>query len=124
MPRDTMLLDQERWDLVTDAAGNWAVGTAPYSQAQDAASAIRTFRGECYYRTDIGIPYFDVVLGHRPPAGLLKTLFVNAALTVPDTASAVCYLSLGQSRELLGQVQITTASGALVVANSGGISGG
>ena len=115
----TMLLDQARWDFCTDADGNWAVASEPYAIAQDAASAIRTFKGECYYDITLGIPYFAQVLGKRPPAGLLKTQFVNAALTVPDTVSAVCYLSLGTDRELLGQCQIKTASGALVIANSG-----
>lgn len=114
-----MLLSQDTWDLCTDAAGNWAVASAPYAIAQDAASAIRTFQGEVYYNTTLGIPYFSAVLGHRPPAGLLKTLFVNAALTVPDTASAVCYLTLGADRGLLGQVQIKTADGATVIATSG-----
>lgn len=120
MPRDTLLLDQAQWDVCTDADGNWALGAPPYAQAQDAASAIRTFRGEVYYDTLLGIPYFETVLGHRPPAGYLKTQFVNAALTVPDTVSAVCYLSLGEARELIGQVQITTAAGAVIAANSGG----
>ncbi len=117
---DTMLLDQGAWDVCTDANGNWAVATQPYAIAQDVASAQRTFRGEVYYNTLLGIPYFNVVLGHRPPAGLLKSLYVAAALEVPDTVSATCYLSLGEARELLGQTQILTASGALVVANSGG----
>ena len=120
MAYSTMLLDQQAWDLCTNAAGDWAVATEPYSQAQDAASALRTFKGEVYYQTTLGIPYFSEILAHRPPAGLLKTLFVNAALSVPDTVSAVCYLSLGANRELVGQVQIRTASGALVVASSGG----
>lgn len=114
---DTLLLDQEQWDCVVDANGNWAVATDPYAIAQDAASAIRTFKGEIYYDTTLGIPYFAQVLGKRPPAGLLKTQFVNAALTVPETQSAICYLSLGANRELLGQVQITLASGAIVGVN-------
>lgn len=115
----TMLLDQLGWDLTADVENNWAVAQIPYAQAQDAASAIRTVQGEVYYQTGIGIPYFDVVLGHRPAAGMLKSLLINAALTVPDTVSAVCYLSLGENRELLGQVQITTTAGAVVVANTG-----
>ena len=117
---DTMLLDQETWDLCTDAAGNWAVASPPYATAQDVASAIRTFQGEVYYDTLLGIPYFQTVLGKRPPAGLLKTFFVRAALTVPDTASAVCYLALGSSRELMGQVQVTMIDGTVIAANSGG----
>lgn len=117
---DTLLLDQETWDFTVDASGNWALAKLPYAAAQDIASAIRTFQSECYYNTFIGIPYFSVVLGKRPPAGLLKTLFVNAALTVPETVSAVCFLTLGQSRELLGQVQAVLVDGTTVVANSGG----
>jgi hypothetical protein len=114
-----MLLDQAQWDVCVDVAGNWALATEPYAIAQDAASAMRTFRREVYYNTTIGIPYFSTVLGKRPPSGLLKSYFVSASLTVPGAASAVCYLALGASRELLGQVHITTDAGQVVVANTG-----
>ncbi len=50
-------LDTVAWDLTVDTTGNIAVASNPYSMAQDAASAIRTFQGEVYYDTTLGIPF-------------------------------------------------------------------
>lgn len=107
----TLLLDGAAWDCVLDAGGNWALAAEPYALAQDAASEIKTFQGEVYYDTDKGIPYWQQVLGHNPPAQLMRTLFVNAALTVPGVVSAVCFLRALTNRQVTGQVQITDAAG-------------
>ncbi len=48
----TLLLDQVTWDLAVDTSGNIAVASDPYSQAQDAASSIKTFAGESVLRHD------------------------------------------------------------------------
>ncbi len=47
----TLLLDQVTWDLAVDNVRHIAVASDPYSQAQDAASSIKTFAGEVYYDT-------------------------------------------------------------------------
>ncbi len=90
---DTLLLDRSAWDLVTDANGNIAVASNPYSLAQDAASAIRLFQGECWYDTSKGVPYFTQVLGKLPPLAFVKSQFAAAALTVPEVASATVYIT-------------------------------
>ncbi len=113
---DTLLLDVSAWDLVLDVDGNIATASAPYSLAQDAASAIRTFQGEVYYNTTLGIPYFSLILGRRPPVALMKVQFVAAALTVPGVASAVCYIASVTDRAVTGQVQITDTSGNISAA--------
>jgi hypothetical protein len=112
MTMKTLLLDTYAWDLVLDASGNIALASEPYALAQDAASAIRTFLGECYYDTTQGIPYFSRVLGRLPSAQYLKGQFTAAALTVPDVATAKAFLRrIGTDRRLGGQVQITGKSG-------------
>lgn len=114
----TLLLDRTTWDLVLDADGDIAVASDPYSLAQDAASAIKTFSdggpnglGECYWDTSLGIPYFTVVF-RGPPVSVsrMKQMFVDAALTVPDVASAQCFISQAGDRVLGGQVQVTSKS--------------
>ena len=103
----TLLLDTAAWDLVADAAGNIAVASPPYALAQDVASAIRTFLGEVYYDTSLGVPYFQKLLNQSPPASLFQTYMVDAALTVPGVVSATCVIeSLNlKTREVTGQVQ-------------------
>lgn len=112
----TLLLDRSSWDLVVDAAGNIAMASDPYSQAQDAASAIRTFAGEVYYDTTIGVPYWASVLGGSPSLSLAKAQFVAAVLVVPGVTSAQCFVSSVVGRTLSGQVQVKTSSGQSAVA--------
>jgi hypothetical protein len=115
---DTLLLDLTTWDLVVDVYGNIAVATSPYSQAQDAASAIKTFQGEVYYNTTLGVNYSQI-LGTLPPIALMKQQFSEAALTVPGVATEVVYISSISNRTVSGQVQITNEQGQVSVAPFG-----
>lgn len=107
----TLLLDQTAWDLVLDAAGNIAVASEPYAISQDVASAVRTFLGECWYDTSLGMPYLQQIMGKYPPASLLKNQIERQALTVLGVASVRSVLVSIEGRQLTGQIQITTNSG-------------
>lgn len=112
----TLLLDVALWDLVVDNSGNIAVASEPYSLAQDAASAIKTFQGEVYYDTTYGIPYGQLILGQWPPLSLVKSEFVSAALTVPGIVKAQCFISGIIDRTVSGQVQTTDSNGNISAA--------
>lgn len=107
----TMLLDVTTVDLVLDAAGNWAIASDPYSMAQDAASAIRTFLGECWYNTTLGIPYFQSFFGKAPNLALMKAKFAQQAMLVPGVVSAKVFITSVVGRKVTGQVQVTDAAG-------------
>ena len=107
----TLLLDRKAWDLVLDARGNIACASEPYSIAQDAASAVKTFLGECWYDTRQGIPYWQTTLGQSPALSLVKTLIVDAAMTVPDVTAAHCTFVDLRERQLTGNLLITDADG-------------
>jgi hypothetical protein len=115
----TLLLNTQTWDLTLDANGNIAVATEPYALAQDAASAIKTFLGEVYYDTTIGIAYIPQIFGNFAlPLSLLKQDLVDAALTASkDIASAQVFLSGLTNRGLSGQVQIISVTGQAAAAN-------
>jgi len=102
----TMLLD-DTWDLTVDAAGNMALApmSPPDNLAQDAASAVRTWLGEEYWNTQIGIPW-QTILGSVPNLPLLKQQLVNAALTVPGVSTAIVFLSSFDNRAISGQIQV------------------
>jgi len=113
----TLLLDPTTWDLVLDSSGNTAVASEPYALAQDAASACKTFQGEVYYNTTLGIPYWASILGKNPPLSYVKQQYVNAALTVPDVVSAAFFVSSFNNRTLSGQVQVTNSAGQTLGVN-------
>jgi hypothetical protein len=113
---NTLFLLPDSWDLVTDASGNIAMATNPYSQAQDAASAIKLFDGELYYNTSLGVPYWSQILGRFPPLSLVKLRLQQAALRVPGVVAAVAVISSFKNRELTGQVQIANSDGATATA--------
>ena len=115
----TILLDTVEWDLVLDADGDIAVAENPYALAQDAASAVRTNLGECYWDTTIGLPLLTQILGHNPSPALVKALIVQQAMTVPDVEQAQCFLTSLDGRVLTGQVQVSSepVGGPLTAAN-------
>jgi len=108
---DTLLLDRDNWDVALDASGNIAVATEPYSQVQDAASAVRVFEGEAFYNTTLGVPYWSDVLGRSQPTQIMRARAQQAALTVPGVIDANAVLVTLPNRTLGGQIQIRTASG-------------
>jgi hypothetical protein len=115
MMASTLLLDAVLWDLVLDANGNIAVADEPYSLAQDAASAIKTFLGECYWDTTVGVPYLQRIFGKSPPLNYIKTQMVSAAETVPGVLSAQVFIISLTNRVLKAQVQVTPEAPGLGV---------
>lgn len=114
---DTLLLDTISWDLVLDVNGNIAVASNPYSLAQDAASAIKTFLGEAYLDTSLGIPWFQQIFGKAPTLSYIKQQLVNVVLTVPDVVAAQCFITNVTHRVVSGQVQVTSTTGTVSAAN-------
>lgn len=113
----TILLGVNTWDLLLDASGNIAAASEPYSQAQDAASACRTFSdirsndtGECWYNTTLGVGY-KAMLGRAPNAPLIKAKMVSQALLVPGVVAAKVFITGVADRRVTGQIQLTTEDG-------------
>lgn len=104
----TLFLRPDTWDLALDASGNIAVGTDIYQQAQDVASACRTFRGELYYDTQTGIPYDTEILGGTGfPLALYKLYLEEAALSIDGVVSAQASLSTNDRRNVIGAIIFT-----------------
>lgn len=114
---NTLLLAQDTWDLITDAEGGIAMASDPYAIAQDVASAVRLFFGELWYDTTKGIPYFEEILGKRPPLQYVKTRVELAALTVPQVARARCVFVTFKNRQLTGQIQVIDQNGVTANVN-------
>lgn len=117
---NTLLLDQDAWDLVLDVNNNIALAEAPYSIAQDVASATRTFLGECWYNTNLGLPYFQQILGEFPPLQFVNQEIVTSSLTVPDVTSAEVTFTSFKDRNLSGQILITDTDSATNTVAFGG----
>jgi hypothetical protein len=113
--RDALLLVTDAWDICLDAGGNIALATPPYATAQSVATAIRLFQGELWYDIRPGVPYFDNILGHAPPASFFEAAMVRAALTVPGVVSAQCIIEGVDGRTITGQVTFTTSDGTTQV---------
>jgi hypothetical protein len=113
---DTVYLNPTTWDFDLDANGNIALATGPYALAQDAASAIKTFAGEVWYDTTLGVPYLTLVLGKYPSIVLLKTLFEAAAMTVPGVTAAEVVITSIAGGVVTGQVLVTDSSGGSAIA--------
>ncbi|TAL90896.1 MAG: hypothetical protein EPN62_00740 [Candidimonas sp.] len=107
----TLLLDRTAWDLVLDASGNIALASNPYAIAQDVASAVKLFKGELWYDTTKGIPYFQEILGQWPPIALIRAYVEKAALTVPEVVQAQCTIVSTTDRTITGRVEVIDVDG-------------
>jgi len=112
----TWLLDWETGDLCLDAAGNIAVASAPYSISQDIATQLSTFLGECWYDSTQGVPYWQQILGQRPPASYIAAVLEAQALEVPDVATATVTIGgLNNKRGAIGQLLAVDTDGSPTV---------
>ena len=104
----TLFLMPDTWDLTLDTSGNIATATDVYQQAQDIASAGRTFVGDLYYDTTVGIPYFQSILGTKGfPLALYKMYIEDAAKSVPGVVTAQAELGLNAQRQATGYISFT-----------------
>ena len=106
----SLLLDHTFWDLCVDANGNLAVADDPYAMAQDVACACKTWLGECYFDTTLGVPY-DKIIGGKPTLGYVKAALIKAALSVPGVVSARVAITSRRTRNITGQLFFTDANG-------------
>ena len=113
----TLYLDPTIWDLTVDANGDIAVADNPYQLAQDAATAMRTWLGEVYYDTTLGLPYRTQILGQSPPLSLVRAQLEAAAMTVDGVVAVNVALSSSVGRVLSGQVTVTDQTGATASTN-------
>lgn len=137
---DSLFLDPVTWDLTLDASGNIALCSAAapeptrtrrlaYAIAQNVACACRTFAGEVWYDTRLGVPYLPRILGRAPGTPppspqFIRAQLIAAGMTINDVRSVRCFLSgIGIGRNLGGQLQITTADGILAVAQAEALTG-
>ena len=116
-PMNTMLLDTAAWDLVLDSNGDIGLASPPYAVAQDVASAIRTFLGECSYDTTLGVPYWQDFLGQPFSQSAVIQAMNAAALTVPGVVSANTVITSFTNRQVSGQVQFSTSDGTTTTIN-------
>jgi len=105
--QNTLLLDNSAWDLVLNANGDIAMASAYYSIAQDVASALRTNKGECIYDIELGVPYYENILGKLPPLTYVKAQLEQQALTVPNTVRAKVTFTGFSNRTLVGECLVT-----------------
>lgn len=124
---DSMLLNANTWDITVDASGNMAAATGGYAIAQDVASVCRTFLGEPWYNTTLGIPYFSQILGRLPPLGFIAALLAAAGETVPGVQSIAVQLFPVTSNRVLdfpvaGKLTITnTPQQQAVIQSAAGV---
>lgn len=115
---NALLLDRTTWDLSVDASGNIAVCSETYSIIQNVATAIRTWYGEAWYDTSIGIPYDDGIFNGTTPLSIMKAQAEATAETVSGVASAQClFLLQSSTRTLSGAIALTLTTGETVSVN-------
>lgn len=107
----TTILLSGGWDLTLDDSGNIATTDGAYGVAQDVASALRTFLGECWYDTAQGLPYWQQILGQFPPLAFVRQKLIDVAKSVSDVAGVTVEIIEFSARVLRGRITVTTSFG-------------
>lgn len=65
------------------STGNYTKVTGVEAIAQDCETRLRTFLGEWFLDTRIGVPYYQDILGQKPRIPVVRNIFRKAVLTTP-----------------------------------------
>lgn len=103
------------WDIYLDAAGNLSLMDNDSSIAQDVASAVRTFDGECWYNNTLGMPYFQSIFGKSPPNSFVVSNIETQAFTVTGVNS-VNVVGVGlKDRNITGVIVLNAPNNPITV---------
>lgn len=86
--RRTLALSSD-WDIYLSDTGQFKEYVGAWSTAQAVANECRRFLNDTYFDYDIGIPHFDIELGHPLPEAPFRNALRNAALRVDDVAEVI-----------------------------------
>lgn len=118
--------DNNYWDLVLSNSNDWVaidsaeinpetgahIGEAKYC-AQTVANACRLFTEDSYFFPQEGRPYFENVLGKKPPSSLVYAYLREASFNVPLVKSIKILDYNQKNRVISGQIRITTENGSV-----------
>lgn len=108
----TIFLLPTTWDITLDSAGNLAVATEEYQQAQDIASSCRVFYGDDFYNKNDGIPYLESILGKSSyPIALYQRNLHDRSMLVNGIVSVEVQLQRLDNRVLSGSIIFTNENG-------------
>ena len=111
----TLYLDPDTWSPVLNSEGGLAVATDQYRIAQDVATSVRVFLGECFYDTTRGVPYTTQILDVSTNLELVRSELIKAAELIESVYKAEVYFTDFTNRSLSGQIQITDTSGSTII---------
>lgn len=110
----TLPLDWDTWDLKLSPTNNLAAtADEPTYCAQTVANAVRMFRNDAYFFKDEGIPYFENILGRKPPQSLVEEYLREAAMNVPLVKKARILYYERKDRKITGQIRLNTENGSV-----------
>jgi hypothetical protein len=86
---------------------------------QDVLTALKTFKGECFMNTSIGIDYFGQILVKNPKQDVIDAILINAIVQVPGVTQLNKYgfASNFLTRQLTIAFELATVDG--IVSYSG-----
>lgn len=107
----SLYLDPDTWDLVATSSRRVRTTEGKYCRAQCVATAVRRHKGEAYYDTERGVPYFETMYGQLPPDQLIRAHVEREALHVSGVEQARLQIRTFEGRTVTGDIRITDSDG-------------
>jgi hypothetical protein len=115
-PAGNLLLDDTTWDLVLER-GNLVISSGYDATRQACYQRLRFFAGEWWADENVGLPYWQRILGKKQPdTAAIREVFRAAILASPGIASVTSInLRWTDTREMTLDFVAVMDSGALLV---------
>ncbi|MCF9034187.1 hypothetical protein [Acinetobacter nectaris] len=98
----------DTWDMQLNSVGDWATTTQSDAVVQDVSCACMTLKGEVLFDGDLGIPFFEKILGRTPSLQLLSHHLKTQALKLSTVRNVSVQLNPDKkTRSTTGYLEIT-----------------
>lgn len=99
-------------DLYLDEFGNIAIIEGQAQKAQDASTSIKVVKGECYFDTERGVPYNNV-LGEPVNQSLIQEYVNSEAKRIEGVLGASAVFTSFDNRDLNFDILVSTEEGVI-----------
>lgn len=99
-------------DIYLDDLGNFAVIDGQAQKAQDASTSIKVVQGECYFDTERGVPYNNI-MGERLNQSIIQEYVNSEAKRIDGVLGAQAIFEDLSARELKFDILVSTEEGVI-----------
>lgn len=108
----TLALNEATWDLTLDNLGNIATKSDQRQKAQDVATSVKVYSGECVFDSERGLPY-NLVMAEQVNRPLLQEYVNIETKRIDGVQNTEVVVNGLKDRELDFDILVSTEDGVI-----------